>query len=62
MLKRKQDGIWKKILMIKNFITAKDVTKRLIKLNFNYDNHLYPDLFSRAKLLMKIYGGNIQAQ
>ncbi len=60
MLKRKQDSIWKKILMIKNFISCKE-TARLVKLNFNYKSPLYPDLFARTRTLMLIYGDNIQS-
>jgi hypothetical protein len=31
----------------------------MFKLSFNYDNHLYPDLFERSKKIMRVYGGNI---
>jgi hypothetical protein len=36
MLKRKQDPIWKKIESIKNFVTTKEVSKRLIKLTYDH--------------------------
>ena len=55
LMKRLKDPAYKRIAFIKNFVELSSGCEAFF-FKYIHGNHLYPDLFERAKRLMKVYG------
>ena len=58
--KRKIDPIWKKMSILKNYLPFTGEGAKLYLAKYDVSNIKYENLRERAKLLMRVYGENIQ--
>ena len=62
MDKRKKDSYFGTVMFIRNFLPIKDEIGNNIVVKYEAEKLAYPELYERAKGLMRIYGSNVLPQ